>query len=372
MTKSSSECLITKDQIKNVYVHIPFCEHICFYCDFVKTKVISDKLIDDYLDKLINEWKTKNCDYMLDTIYIGGGTPSVLNVNQINKLMSCFQNNICKDTEITIELNPESTRKDKLIAYKNNGINRISLGVQTFSDDLLKKIGRKHTLETIKSAFYSIKEVGFENISIDLMYNLFDQTKKDIYFDFKMIKKLRPNHISWYSLILKEDSIWGKMQKKLPLNDYNFDLLINKKMAKSNFERYEISNYALDGKKSKHNLCYWTNKLFYGIGVGASGFESLDNELSLTNNVGNVTSYKQKKEILTIDDYYFQILMMGLRLIDGINLNIENDTYFAFKRYEISIQRLISKNLLEIKNNHLKTTELGYINLNDVLIEILE
>ncbi|ASP28510.1 coproporphyrinogen III oxidase [Spiroplasma corruscae] len=361
--------------INSLYVHIPFCEHICFYCDFVKVKkpTKNEKVIYDYLDNLEKELLAYG-DRLnhLQTIYIGGGTPSCLDEKQTIRMCEILNKYVNKCTiEYTIELNPESVTKEKLLIYKNNNINRLSMGIQTFDNSLLKKVGRIHDNKEAIDAYKLIRQVGFDNVSIDLMYNLFDQEAKNIETDLNYIKELKPDHISWYSLIMKEKSIWGKLKYKKPSKDEDFDILVNKGLKKLGYVRYEISNYSLkDEKKSLHNISYWNSDLFAGVGVGASGFEIIDNKYYLTCNEGNFLSYKKKYELVSENDFYFQVLMMGLRLIGGINLEIEINKY-AYKAYEEKINENINKNFLEVKDNHLKCTERGLNILNEILVSLL-
>lgn len=363
--------LIYDKNIESLYVHIPFCEHICFYCDFVKIKKNEKVQVVEYLLKLTEELKTYNKKLNnLKTIYIGGGTPSSLTINETTQFLEILKPYTKNVIEYSIELNPESTTSEKLKLYKQYGINRLSIGVQTFSDDLLKKIGRKHNSNKAIESIKLVRELGFNNISIDLMFNLFDQTTDDIYLDLEYIKTLKPNHISWYSLIMKEDSIWGKKKLKLADNDELFDSVIQEKLHNIGYERYEISNYCLDNKKSLHNLAYWTNKLFVGIGVGASGFEIFEGKIALTKNKGTYLEYKKEYEYLSDDDYIFQIIMMGLRTTKGIDL-LDGDNQLIYPKFKQIIENNIKKQLLIIKNNHLFCSTKGMDLLNEILIDFL-
>ncbi|AUM62532.1 radical SAM family heme chaperone HemW [Spiroplasma monobiae] len=361
-------------KINSLYVHIPFCEHICFYCDFVKVKKPEDpKVIEKYLDKLKNELSEYG-DRLNDiqSIYIGGGTPSCLNLEQT--IIMCemlFKYSQKPNFEYSIELNPESVTKEKLEIYKKYNINRISMGVQSFDNDLLKKIGRIHDNSIAINAYKLIREVGFENVSIDLMYNLYDQTKESINVDLSYIKELKPDHISWYSLIMKEKSVWGRKNMKVPENDELFDEIVNEGLKEIGYTRYEISNYALGEKnKSYHNMTYWNNSIFAGVGIGATGFEQINGKYFLTRNEGNILNYKKDFEELSQEDYYFQIIMMGLRLVDGIDISIEiNKDIYEF--YKEKINQKINENLLELVNNNIKCTERGFNILNEILIDFL-
>lgn len=359
--------------IKALYVHIPYCEHICFYCDFVKViKPKDDQAISVYLDQLEAELASYGSQLdFLESIYVGGGTPSCLNEVQTTRMCEILKKYVKdKDFEYTIELNPESVTEAKLKIYQAYQINRLSMGVQTFDNDLLKKIGRIHDNQLAIKKFNLARQVGFTNISIDLMYNLFDQTQAHIKTDLDYISQLRPEHISWYSLIMKESSVWGKKQLKVPGNDELFDEVVNAGLKKLGYQRYEISNYCLDNRKSHHNLAYWNNSLFAGVGIGATGFEFVDGSYCLTKNQGSVLAYHKEYEKLSQTDYYFQILMMGLRLLDGIDLT-DQENQKMLNNYQTIIEQKVMAGLLEVTNNYLKCTPRGFDIMNEILIDFL-
>ncbi|QBQ07548.1 oxygen-independent coproporphyrinogen III oxidase [Spiroplasma gladiatoris] len=371
MTKSQK--LIDR-KINSLYVHIPFCEHICFYCDFAKVIKPKDKKnIETYLNNLeveLNSYNDKLND--LETIYIGGGTPSCLDPIDTKRMLEILKK-YSKNTnefEYCIELNPESINEQNLILYKEYNINRLSIGIQTFDNDLLKKIGRIHDNSIAIEKYKLARFFGFENISIDLMYNLFNQKIEHIKTDIDFIKELKPDHISWYSLIIKDESIWGKKNFKKPLNDEYFDEHINKNLSSLGYQRYEISNYCLNQKFSKHNLNYWNNSLFVGVGFGASGFEQIEGKYYLTNNKGNVLNYKKQFELVSTQDYYFQIFMMGLRLVEGIDITLEKNI-LAYQYFEEKLNNIINKGWLVKEANFIKCTKKGYDILNEILVELL-
>ncbi|WP_338972895.1 radical SAM family heme chaperone HemW [Spiroplasma endosymbiont of Panorpa germanica] len=363
---------LVKTEVKSLYVHIPFCDNICFFCDFVKVKKTSDRQVENYLDKLEIEVNSQS-DYLqnLETIYIGGGTPSCLNELCTIKMLEILKPFVNKNLEYTIEINPEKVTKEKLQIYKDFGINRLSIGVQSFSNLLLKKIGRIHDnlqpINVIKMA----REIGFDNISIDLIYNLFDQSKEDILIDIQKISEIKPDHISWYSLILKENSIWGKLKKKIPDNDEYFDEIINKQLEVLGYKRYEVSNYSLNGLVSKHNLAYWENKHFIGVGLGAAGFIGKDGKLFLTKNEGNVENWECVLQEISQKEYYFQIIMMGLRLIDGIDFNQVKHSKEALSYFREELQIHFNNQLLEETETGFKCTPRGYEIMDNILLDII-
>ena len=262
-----------KKKIFSSYVHIPFCEKKCHYCSFLSFENLNLK--SQYLETLLMDIEKNYDKTPQKTLYIGGGTPSVLEISEIEKLIKCF--NFEKNAEITIEVNPKSANKEYLKKLKNIGINRLSIGVQSFNDEILNKIGRLHNskdaLETIKNA----KEAGFENISIDLMYGLPSQTLKIWEETLSIANELDVEHISLYGLKIERGSKFYKNRPKdLPDDDMQEIMykLALKKLKK--FKRYEISNFAISKKyRSKHNLNYWHLGYYNAFGLGASGFDEL-------------------------------------------------------------------------------------------------
>ncbi|WP_348736543.1 radical SAM family heme chaperone HemW [Spiroplasma endosymbiont of Ammophila pubescens] len=358
--------------IEHLYVHIPFCDHICFYCDFFKIKKSRPIMIEEYLTSLAHEIVQPYPDFALKTIYLGGGTPNSLDDNQLEQLLQLLQKVVQNPImEYTIELNPEKITKSQLQLLKKYQINRLSIGVETFNNQLLKKVNRYHNSAAVVNSYYLARQEGFDNISFDLIYNLFDQTQADIEADLLMIKKLQPDHISWYSLILKKNSYWGKTKLKLPEYDIAFDEIINTALTKIDYERYEISNYTNNNKKSQHNLAYWTNKSFWLLGPSAAGFINNDGYYLLQNS-RKYANWTQTKTELSVKDYYFQILMMGLRVLNGIDLTKVRDAKAAVDYYQNKIDVEVQKNNLVFDNNHLRCTSQGLNILNDILVNIMD
>ncbi|EMD16126.1 putative oxygen-independent coproporphyrinogen III oxidase [Eggerthia catenaformis OT 569 = DSM 20559] len=358
-----------------LYIHIPFCEHICTYCDFAKV-FYNQGIADRYLSILSEEIESlpeKN----FKTIYIGGGTPSALNYYQLSYLFEILKpltdNNL---KEFTIEVNPESMSVEKLKLLKKSGINRLSVGIQTFNDDLLEKIGRKHTSlqaqQFIKQAFEFI-----DNISIDMMYGLPDQKKSDLFNDLSTIENLPVKHISYYSLILEDHTIL-KNSRFVPLDsevEYQWNRMIYEVLSNQGFHQYEVSNYAKGNYESIHNKVYWHYENYYGLGVGASG--KID-DLLITHSRA-LNRYLKGKDItsiqkLTKKDTMFNHLMMSLRLVEGLNIKDFNKRYHEnfLNLYRYPIAKHLALNNLIIKDDYIKTTDQGMYILNTVLIDFLE
>lgn len=360
--------------MKYLYVHIPFCDHICTYCDFCKVFYKED-WADRYLDALAYEIQDKHIDGSFDTIYIGGGTPSSLSVKQLKRLFEILKPFSKNTKEYSIEVNPESMNEEKLDLMLLYHINRISIGVQTFHDRLLKGIGRHHTANQAIELIQFIQSKGIEDINVDLIYGLPNQVLQDINEDLNIIRNLSISHVSIYSLILEEHTAL-KIQNYQPLDD-NEDATwyqyINCGLEKFGFTHYEVSNY-YRGKPSLHNLAYWQYQDYQGIGLSA---HSLLNHQRIEN-THSLTQYLQHhylKEIIPLsqEDELFEKIMMGLRLTKGINI-AEMNTLFDIdflSKYQQTIQKYQQLNMLEIKDNYLRSTSLGMNYLNTILVDFL-
>lgn len=354
--------------IKSVYIHIPFCIQICSYCAFSKVYK-NDELITKYLYALEKEIKKKYNNEVIETIYIGGGTPSCLNIKDLQKLFDIIKQFQTKNLEFTIECNVEDINEDKLMLFKKNNVNRISIGVQTFDKENLKKLNRNNQIN-IQNKIALVQQY-FNNINIDLIYGFHTSTLKK---DLEMIKKLKVNHISTYSLMIEPHTqLFNKHYG--PVNqdrDYSFYQSICTELKNQGFIHYETSNFAKKGYESKHNLTYWNNNEYYGFGVSASGYINnirYTNTKSLDYYIKNEYSVFQEKITSKIKKEYEFIL--GLRKIKGINKEI------YFKKYKEDIHNLIVQKLL--KNNKLQENESSiFINpkyiyvANEILMEFVD
>ena len=258
--------------VKSAYIHIPFCKRKCNYCTFVSYPKI--ELKTQYIQALLNEIKNCYQGETLKTIYFGGGTPSLLQIEDIDKLLNIFRTE--KNCEITLEINPETVDEKYLADLRRIGVNRLSIGVQDFNDDILKIIGRGHTSQTAIDAVKTAQNVGFDNISIDLIYGLPSQTLKGFETSLNKAFELNIQHISLYGLKIENGCYFYKNPpKNLPDDDAQAKYYLKAiEFCKQNgFEHYEISNFAIKGFESKHNLNYWNNENYYGFGLSASGYE---------------------------------------------------------------------------------------------------
>ena len=308
--------------VKSCYIHIPFCSHICSYCDFCKL-FYDEKIVNHYLLALEKEIEKNYRGEVLETIYLGGGTPSSLTLRQLEKLFSIIEKlNRSANCEFTIECNVENITKDKLALFHRYGINRISLGVESFQDDLLKELSRPYTRQDIIDVVSSIRSFGFSNLNIDLMYALPNETLDDLQKDLEEALSLNVDHISTYSLMIEEHTSLY-LQKVQPIDEELDEAMYNRLsqlLEKNGFIHYEISNFAKENKESRHNLTYWQNERYYGFGLGASGFLE---DVRYTNTrsinqylLGKFLGFSEKLSTQTMRE---NEIILGLRTKWGIN-----------------------------------------------------
>ena len=352
-----------------LYIHIPFCISKCYYCDFfshVPVKDEEEKYVSDLLLEIDGEAK-KYKEYSVPSIFIGGGTPSILSAkllqNIIEKLYADF--NIEEDAEISIEMNPKTVTKEKLIAYKKMGINRLSIGMQSTNNEELIALGRSHTYEDFIHIYEQAREVGFQNINVDIMESLPGQTKKTYFETLQKICLLNPEHISSYSLILEEGTKfykwyvlekekYGGKKRPLPSEEEERELYeLTKKILKQNgYIQYEISNYAKEGYFCEHNIGYWVRDNYLGFGETAS---------SMVNNV-RWTNKREKKHILSRKEQMEEFMFLGLRLMQGVSIECF-EKQFSKTIYEVygnEIEFLIKEKLIvNTKQGFLQLTSKG-------------
>lgn len=336
---------------KHLYIHIPFCHQICKFCDFKRIKTLNnDKRIKNYVDKVLAEVKESSCLHQYKTIYLGGGTPNFLDNKLLNKLLSNLKKYLSnKNYEFTIECNPDLITSEQAIIFKKNKINRVSIGVQTTNNQILKLMNRTHTIDDVINAINILRKNNINNINCDFIYDLPNLKNIDILNAFNFIKNNKIPHVSFYSLEIKNNSILKHENYQInQLDQENKMTYLQFLLNKSNYKRYEVSNWAISKQfQSKHNLAYWQTKFWKGIGYGAAGFENLINYQIQ----GSIEKYYLVKENkLTIHDYYFQIIMMGLRLKNGLDLKIKRN-FLAYKYFENKLTNCTIKNNFLICNN---------------------
>ena len=353
----------------SIYIHIPFCSSMCSYCDF--PKVLKNKTcIKNYLTELEKEIRQNYKGEIVDTLYIGGGTPSSLELQDLKKLFNIIKIfNIKENAEITLEANTEDLTEEKLKFLKDK-INRLSIGVETFNKEILKTLNRKVNIKNLKNAFNY-----FENINLDLMYGFTNQKIKDLEEDLDKIIKLNPTHISTYSLIIEPNTKFyiDKYQNIDENIDRKMYETIKKRLKQNNYIHYEISNYSKKGYASKHNLVYWTNNKYYGFGLGAGGYINkvrYENTRSLTKYLKG--SYKSHIHKLSKSEEIQNELILGFRKINGINKKEFKEKYKIDIKSIKEIKELLNKKLLlENKNNIYINSKYIYTS-NEILINFID
>ncbi|MEH7734096.1 radical SAM family heme chaperone HemW [Bacillus pumilus] len=321
--------------MKAAYIHIPFCEHICHYCDFNKF-FIKTQPVDEYLAALEKEMQhtiEQKGEQELKTIFIGGGTPTSLTVSQLDQLMNSIHR-VLKPAknlvEFAVEANPDELSLEKLHVLKEAGVNRLSFGVQTFEDDLLKKIGRVHQKKDVLTSFERARDVGFDNISLDLMFGLPHQEKHHVMNSLETAFSLGAEHYSVYSLIVEPKTVFYNLMQKgklhLPPQEREAEMyeLVMDEMERHGLHQYEISNYAKPGFESQHNLTYWSNEDYFGFGAGAHGYVDgirnvnagpVKHYLELIEQTG--FPYKETHQV-TKAEQIEEEMFLGLRKIEGV------------------------------------------------------
>ena len=365
----------------SAYVHIPFCTQICYYCDFSKV-FIKNQPVDSYLEHLLEEFSFYDIQ-KLRTLYIGGGTPTALSAPQLEVLLKGLTKNLDLSVleELTIEANPGDLDADKIAVLKNSAVNRVSLGVQTFDDKMLKKIGRSHLEKDIYENIDRLKLAGFDNISIDLIYALPDQTMDQVKENVAKAIGLDIPHMSLYSLILENHTVFmNRMRRgKLPLPKEELEAemfeYIIAELEKAGFEHYEISNFSKIGFESRHNLMYWDNAEYYGIGAGASGYVNgvrYKNHGPIRHYLSAVEEGNARitEEYLSQKEQMEEEMFLGLRKKSGVSMaRFEEKFGRSFDElYGEIVRDLVQKGLMQIEGDRVRMTKRGLF-LGDTVAE---
>ena len=373
-----------------IYIHIPFCKQKCYYCDFVSysNKCSEVKEYIESLKKEIEEFDFSN--YKVTSIYIGGGTPSYIDSIYIVEILSELKEKLkCnliefKDIEITIEVNPGTVDTKKLNDYKKSGINRLSIGLQSTKNDILKKIGRIHTYQEFLEIYKLARETGFKNINIDLMIGVPGQKIGDLKNTLQDIIKLEPEHISVYSLIIEENTPIEKMLEngeiKLPDEDLerNMYWYVKNTLELNGYNHYEISNFAKLGKESRHNLNCWNQEEYIGFGVAAHSYLNgirFSNTINVEEYIQHIENNRKEENIQieesqSLEDKKNEFMMLGFRKIQGVDIArfkekfIDNPIFL----YRENLNKLVEEGLIEVDLNHIKLTNKG-IDLANLVFE---
>ena len=353
------------NKVKSLYIHIPFCNKICDYCDFTKLQYFRN-FASKYLEALKEElesYKIKD----LKTIYVGGGTPTALEddlFEQLLKIIDPYTDNVI---EYTFEANPESLSPDKIKMLKAHKVNRVSLGVQTTDDKILKAVNRDHSFAQVKEAVENLKEVGIDDINVDLILGLPHTSEKILKKDIENVLSLGVNHVSCYGLTVNPHTVLFNKGLKEPEGDVlrGFYDIVEQELIQDGFIHYEVSNWAKPGYQSEHNLTYWRNEQYYGCGLGASGYIG---ETRYKNTV-NLSQYLKRvfineKEVVSNKDKRTYQIMLNLRTIEGLDMSFVKD-----KTKEID--ELVASDLLKKDGDRLIPTYEGMMLLDQVILKLL-
>ncbi len=360
-----------------IYIHIPFCKSKCSYCDFISF-ANKEKKVEKYIECLKKEIKNKEVDNcIVDTIYIGGGTPSFIESKYIKEILELVKSRfkIKEEAEITIEVNPGTVNEEKLKDYKKMGINRISIGLQSTNNRILKQIGRIHTYEEFLNTYNLARKVGFKNINVDLMLALPNQTLEQLEGSVEEVIKLNPEHISIYSLILEEgtkmEELVNNKKVELPSDELERKMYwdIKNKLEQNGYTHYEISNFSKKGFESKHNMNCWNQKEYLGFGLAAHSYINNERFCNINNieeyikNIenNNIKSNIEICEIQNEEEKKKEYMLLGLRKLEGVNIQefknkfVDNPIYL----YRKELEKLVNENLIEIDLNNIKLTNKG-------------
>ncbi len=373
----------------SLYMHFPWCIKKCPYCDFnsheLKGNLSEGKYIETLIRDLENDLDDSIGQRKLKSIFMGGGTPSLFSAKSLRYLLSQvklrieFEDNI----EITMEANPGSLEHDQFDAYRNAGINRLSLGIQSFNDPHLKVLGRIHNAETAGKAIAGAKSAGFTNFNLDLMYGLPEQTIDQALDDCNQAINHNPSHLSFYQLTLEPNTYFYRHPPRLPDHDQQAEIQheLQALLGKNNYNQYEVSAYAMESMQSIHNLNYWQFGDYLGIGAGAHSKITCENSIvrgwkqkhpeNYINQVADGLSYKTTN-VVPKDDILFEFMMNALRLKDGISLNLfEQRTGLPATHLHQSMESSLARNRVEISDGYLRCTPQGYLFIDDILQELL-
>jgi oxygen-independent coproporphyrinogen-3 oxidase len=369
----------------SLYIHIPFCKQKCLYCDFPSYSG-REKFMEEYIEALNKEILKKADKYKINSIFIGGGTPSYLNYPSLESLLITLNKlKLKEELEFTMECNPGTLSREKLELMKKYNVNRISMGLQSTKDSILKEIGRIHSYEEFKNNYFLAREIGFNNINVDLMFGLPKQKNQDWKDSLEEIAKLEPDHISAYSLIIEEGTVFYNLYEQdkleLPEEDKEREMYLATKeiLNKYGYHQYEISNYSKKEKECFHNKVYWKCNEYLGLGVSASSFidkkriKNIDDIQKYIWKINNNESVIEEIHINDIEDDMEEFMFMGLRMIDGISIK-------EFKKrfnkdinevYRAVIEKNIKKELLIYNSERLFLSEKGIELSNYVMSDFI-
>lgn len=360
--------------MESVYIHIPFCKSICSYCDFCKM-YYHGPWVTQYLNALLLEIDERYEGEEIKTLYIGGGTPSSLSSKDLKYLFDILSKiKLAEDAEVTFECNLNDVNEELLFLLKDFGVNRLSIGIESFNEDKLKFMERYHTYENAVEVMNLVRSHGFDNVNVDLMYGIPGETLKDLKKDLEMILRLEPDHISTYSLIVEDHTKVGNMgiipiPEELDASMYE---LICDKLKKEDFVHYEVSNFGKEGKESRHNLTYWDNNEYYGFGMGASGYiHGVRYENTKTLKDYFAGKWVKSQDILSKDDIMYNELMLGFRKMEGISLRQFYDRYGINMQEAFDLREVLRGKELLVKDEYIFVNPKYIYVMNEILIKIM-
>ena len=378
--------VIIQHHIPSLYIHIPFCISKCIYCDF-NSIVMKSQMVDEYLKAIEQELQSEAGKHSFRTVFIGGGTPTVLNETQLDRLLSMISKHVDVPNlkEYTIEVNPGTLSDEKAIIMKNCHVDRVSIGIQSFNDRYLKLLGRIHSADEAKDVFFNLREKGFENISIDLIYGYPAQIINEWKKDLQECCKLDPEHISSYCLTyeqgtpiveMTDSGTLKKLSEKEELKMYEFT---NDFLCDKGYNHYEISNFAKEGKECLHNTVYWENREYIGIGAGAFSYVNGERFCKIKNVKEYISSVRSKKRLKCFSEKLPQkkraseILIMALRMTSGISREefIQRSGFDLNELFEKQLNNLTEAGLINFGDERVKLTRKGLSLADSVMMEFV-
>lgn len=357
--------------MSGIYIHIPYCKQACHYCDFHFSTSMKTK--KEMIDCIVKEMDIRKDEFSkkIDSVYIGGGTPSVMNNLELETIFNGLEKKISigEIKEITIEINPEDLTSEKLEFYKEIGINRLSIGIQSMNNNILKWMNRSHDKNQIINGLYTVKEVGFENISLDFIYGTPENLSRDYKDELLEIIKFNPAHLSCYHLTIEDGTYFGHLEKKSKIKRIEDDVSqkefqwISEKLKSKNYQHYEISNFALQGKQSFHNSNYWNQSSYIGLGPGAHSFRNSTRRWNISNNRLYMKNIKAgvpyfEQEVLSPYDLVNEKIMLGLRTLNGL------DKDYIFSIVPRSIKEVIESKLNTFLKDEILISTNNIISMN--------
>jgi oxygen-independent coproporphyrinogen-3 oxidase len=369
----------------SLYIHIPFCKQKCLYCDFPSYSG-KEKLMDEYINALNKEILQKAKEYSINSIFIGGGTPSYLNSSNLQSLLYTLNKlNLKENLEFTVECNPGTLNKENLSIMKKYNVNRISMGLQSTKNSILKDIGRIHSYEEFKNNYLLARDIGFDNINVDLMFGLPNQTPEIWRESLEDIVKLKPDHISAYSLIIEEGTCFYNLYEQdklnLPEEDKERIMYLTAKeiLNKKHYHQYEISNFAKEGKECFHNKVYWKCNEYLGLGVSSSSFinkkriKNIDDIEEYIKKINRNENVLEEVHINDIKDDMEEFIFMGLRMTEGIKISEFKERFNQelYNVYGEVIEKNIKKELLICNSGRIYLSSRGMEISNYVMSDFI-